>query len=37
MIKIETMYCDYYYRHSLFNKDYFNSNKIMNLNQTLKK
>ena len=37
MIQIKTMECDYYYRHSIFNKDYFNSNNKLALNQIAKK
>lgn len=37
MIQIKTMQCDYYYRHSLFNKDYFNCNNNLTLNQIVKK
>jgi hypothetical protein len=37
MIQIKTMEFDYYYRHSIFNKDYFNSNNKLALNQIVKK
>lgn len=38
MIQIKTMKCDYYYRHSIFNKDYFNSNNNkLALNEIVKK
>lgn len=38
MLQVKEMQVDYYYRHSIFNKDYFSSNeKELNINNIIKK